>query len=112
MQAEYQETGGVLKVLLDGRLDTDGVHQAELGFSARVASSPLPVIVDLARVSFLASLGVRMFISTGRVRAAKGGKMILFAPTDEVRDIIETMGLDEIIPVTGDEAAALAQALA
>ncbi len=112
MQAEYQETGDVLKVLLDGRLDTDGVHSCELGFSARVASSPLPVIVDLANVSFLASLGVRMFISTARIRAAKGSKMILFAPSDEVRDIIETMGLDEIIPVADDETAALAQALA
>lgn len=110
MHADYQDIAGALKVRLTGRLDTAGVGDIELGFSARVATSPLPVLVDLAGVEFLASLGVRMFISTGRILAAKGGKLILFAATDEVADIIETMGLDEVLPVAADEAAALALA--
>ncbi|KPF62778.1 hypothetical protein IP88_14225 [alpha proteobacterium AAP81b] len=110
MNADYQDVTGALKVALAGRLDTEGVGDVELGFSARVATSAVPVIVDLSAVEFLASLGVRMFIATGRVLAAKGGKLILFAPTEEVLDIIETMGLDEILPVAADEAAALALA--
>jgi anti-anti-sigma regulatory factor len=35
--------------------------------------------------------------------------MVLFGPTPEVAEIIEVMGLGEIIPVVADEGAALAR---
>jgi anti-anti-sigma factor len=109
MKIDHQNLDDVVRIALDGRLDTAGVGQIEMPFSAQVGVSAKPVIVDLSAVSFLASLAVRMFISTGRVLAARGGRMVLFAPTPEVAEIIEVMGLGEIIPVVADEAAALAQ---
>ena len=108
MQIEYTDLGDVTKVALDGRLDTAGVGRIELGFSARAAGGK-PVIVDLSRVSFIASLGVRMFISTARSLSSRGGRMALYAPVADVAEIIDTMGLAEIIPVAADEGSALAQ---
>ncbi|CAN7248631.1 STAS domain-containing protein [Phenylobacterium sp. LjRoot225] len=108
MQIDNQNLDDVVRIALDGRLDTAGVGRIEMPFSAQVGAAAKPVIVDLTAVSFLASLAVRMFISTGRVLAARGGRMVLFGATPEVAEIIEVMGLGEIIPVVADESAALA----
>jgi anti-anti-sigma factor len=109
VQIDHQDIGEVTRIGLDGRLDTAGVGAVELTFGARAAAGGRPVIVDLSRVSFIASLGVRMFIATARSVSAKGGRMVLFAPTAEVAEIIDVMGLGEIVPVAADEEAALAQ---
>jgi anti-anti-sigma factor len=106
------EINGVTKVALDGRLDTAGVGAIETMFTAMIVPAGRPAIVDLADVSFLASLGVRMFISTARSAAAKGGRVVFFAATPAVSEIIDTMGLAEIIDVVGTEAEALALAQA
>jgi anti-anti-sigma factor len=108
MQIDNRDVGEAVCIMLDGRLDTAGVGVIELQFSSQVGTAGKPVIVDLGRVSFLASLGVRMFISTGRTLAARGGRMALFGPSPEVAEIIDVMGLGEVIPVVADESAALA----
>jgi anti-anti-sigma factor len=110
MQASLGEIDGVKRVALDGRLDTAGVGAVELTFTAMIVPARAPVIVDLADVSFLASLGVRMFIGTARSAAAKGGRVIFYNATPAVAEIIDTMGLAEIIDVVGSEAEALALA--
>jgi anti-anti-sigma factor len=108
MQIDNRDLGEAVCIALDGRLDTAGVGVIEFQFSSQVGAAGKPVIVDLGRVSFLASLGVRMFIATGRSLAARGGRMALYGPSPEVAEIIDVMGLGEVIPVVADEAAALA----
>ncbi len=103
---------GITRVVLDGRLDTDGVNAIELSFTATIVPAGRPAIVDLGAVTFLASLGVRMFISTARAAAGRGNTLVLFKATPPVAEIIDTMGLGEIIAIAGteDEAIALAKA--
>jgi anti-anti-sigma factor len=102
------ELDGARRVVLDGRLDTAGVGAIELSFTAMTVSAGKPVVVDLAALSFLASLGVRMFIGTARSMAAKGNRLVFYSATPAVMEIIETMGLAEIIDIAADEAEALA----
>ncbi len=99
-------------VELDGRLDTAGVGAIETAFAAMTAAVGQPAIVDLTRVTFLASLGVRLFISTARAVDRKGHKLVLFGATPAVTEIIETMGLEEIVPVVATQAEARARASA
>ena len=49
-----------------------------------------------------------MLISTARALGAKKAKMVLYGANEAVLDVIETMALDEIVPVTKTEAEALA----
>ncbi len=110
MQIDCSDVDGFQCIRLSGRLDTAGVGNGELGFTAMAATASKPVIVDLGEVSFIASLAVRMFISTARAAARKGGKLVLFGANAAVTEIIETMGLDEIVAVAPDQAGALALA--
>ncbi len=112
MQIKHSDSDGTTLVELDGRLDTAGVGAIETAFAAMTAGAGQPAVVDLARVSFLASLGVRLFISTARAVERKGHRLVLFGATPAVTEIIETMGLEEIVPVVATRAEALARARA
>jgi anti-sigma B factor antagonist len=108
MEMVLSEIGGVRKIALSGRLDSAGVDVIETRFSAAVVPAGAHTLVDLTEVAFLASLGVRMFISTTRALSWKGGKMVLFGANPAVMETIETMGFDDIVPVVTTESEALA----
>ena len=53
---------GITKVSLSGRLDIDGALKIDNEFTA-IAENKKRVLVDLADVTFIASLGIRTLIS-------------------------------------------------
>lgn len=101
--------GPVTCVRLTGRLDAPGADKIGLRFTAAVASQGRPAIVDLSGVSFIASLGLRMLISTARSLALKGGKLVLFGATEMVQGVFDDAAMDQIMPIVSTEAAAIAE---
>ena len=97
---------GALCLALKGRLDTVGVDRIERAFTDAVNTQDRDAAVDLAGVAFLASMGVRLIIATARAQRARGRKLVLFAPQPLVRQTLEMVALDQIIPVLTDRAAA------
>ncbi len=95
------------RVRLNGRMDTQGVDQIELRFSAGAVAGGRSAVVDLAGVSFLASMGIRMFIASARAMQAKGSKLALYGASEAVQSVLDTVALDQIIPITASEEEAL-----
>lgn len=98
----------VAKIALAGRLDVLGVDAVETKFTAMAAPSGKNVIVDMSEVGFVASLGLRMFVSVGRSVVGKGRRMVLFACQPDVAGVFEMAALDTLFTLAPDEAAALA----
>ncbi len=67
-------------IQLDGRLDLQGVMEVELKFTAYAASEKAGVVVDLSQVPFLASIGLRMLLTSAKAVQKRGGKMVLLIP--------------------------------
>jgi anti-anti-sigma factor len=107
MELEISDLEDVTKVSLQGRLDTAGVSQIESRFAAVIVPKGKPAVVDLSGVAFLASLGVRMLISTSRALAGRGAKLAIFGANAAVMEIIEITSLHEIVAVAGTEAEAV-----
>jgi anti-anti-sigma factor len=105
-------TDGIVGVALVGRLDTPGVAQIELRFTATLVPRAARAVVDLSQLEFVGSLGIRMFISVARALSTKRGKLVLYAPQPPVKDVFDTVSLGEIIPVKPDAASALVAARA
>ena len=105
----YGLPGPVTGVRLTGRLDAAGADAIGLRFTAAVATAPRPAVVDLSGVSFVASLGLRLLISTARGLGAKGHKMALFGAQPLVLEVLEDAAIDQIIPLGATEADALAK---
>jgi len=107
MEMRHDNVGEVRRVVLVGRLDTAGVDVVETRFGAAIVPNGKDTIVDLSGVTFLASMGIRMLISTTRALSRKGGRLVMFGAGSGVWDVIETSALTEIIPHAGSENEAL-----
>lgn len=89
---------GITLVELSGRMDVAGALQADPAF-AEIASDNTNVIVDLSKVDFLASLGIRTLVSASKALRAKNGGMVLLTPQPNVEQVLRSSGIDTIIPI-------------
>jgi anti-anti-sigma factor len=99
--------GNRLKIALAGRLDSAAVDRIEARFVGAVAPSGKSLAVDLSQLEFIASLGIRMLVSTARTLSRKGARMVVFAPQEPVREVFMHVALGDIIPIYDSEAEAL-----
>jgi anti-anti-sigma factor len=99
--AEEELPGNIIKVILDGRLDIEGAAAVDLKMNL-IAGSRLAVVMDLQRVSFLASIGLRSLVIPARTIRNRGGKVVLYAPSEMVEKVLKTSGIDTIIPIHHD----------
>lgn len=100
-------TQDVVQIKLTGRLDMAGAVQIDLGFSA-VSGANRGIIVDLADVTFLASIGIRTLVLGAKTVQRRGGKLVLLNPTSDVEQVLEVTGMTDMMPIMHDSAAAIA----
>lgn len=99
--------GGVTNVALRGRFDTQGAEAVDLRFSV-IAGSKSAVLVDLSDVDFLASLGIRVLLSSAKAIQRKGGKLVIVVPEGNVLMVLKTAGMENLIPIFVERDAAMA----
>ena len=102
-----QNDGTYTHVALSGRLDIDGVKAVELEFASVVAGKNQSAIVDITEVSFIASLGMRMLLSTAKNLRTRNCKVVLYNPQPVVQEALETAGFSTVMPIVTDFAEAL-----
>jgi anti-sigma B factor antagonist len=105
--ATEELTGSIIKVTLEGRLDIDGAAVVDSQMNA-IAGSRKAVLVDLQKVSFLGSVGLRALVIPARTIKSRGGKMVLFGPNEMVEKVLKTSGADTLVPVHHELQSALA----
>jgi|HubBroStandDraft_1064217.scaffolds.fasta_scaffold1077234_1 anti-anti-sigma factor len=89
---------GVTVVAIDGRIDILGAQQIDMPMSI-IAGSKRSVVLDLSGVTFLASLGIRSMLVAAKSIASKGGACVMYGPNEDVRGVLETCGIDTIVPI-------------
>jgi anti-anti-sigma factor len=99
--------GGVTNVALRGRFDTQGAESVDLRFSV-IAGSKSAVVVDLSDVDFLASLGIRVLVTSAKAVQRKGGKLVIVAPEGSVLGVLKMAGMESLIPIFPERTAAIA----
>ena len=73
-----------------------------------IAEKKKKVVIDLSRVTFMASLGIRTLIMSCKTLASKGGDMVLLNPQPNVEKVLRTSGVDTVIQIVPDMNAAAA----
>jgi anti-anti-sigma factor len=99
--------GDITRVVLDGRMDIQGAAAVDMQMNV-VAGSSKFLLIDLSRVSFLGSMGLRSLIIPSQAVTRRGGKVALFAPVPMVEEVLKASRVNEIIPVFHDLDAAVA----
>ena len=84
-----ENQAGRIRVQLTGRLDTDTYASCSERLRPLLTPSTRVLVLDLAGVSFLSSMGLRVLMQTTKTMAAHGGKCLLARPQTPVRKVIE-----------------------
>lgn len=96
----------LLKVSLAGRMDIVGTSEIEHQLAAALTARGVSVILDMAEVSYLASIGIRSLIVNARAVTRRGQKLVLAAATPAVAEVLSVSGVDQLIPLYPDVASA------
>ena len=107
MELQFNETEhGIRHLKPIGTLDIMGVNEIETKFTGYCAGEAPQVVVDLSGVGFLASIGIRLLMLTAKAVQSRGGRVVLAAPIEEVRNVLEITGIPNVIPLFPSLAAA------
>jgi anti-anti-sigma factor len=84
------------EVVMAGRLDATQCDAA-LRFLDTVAE---PRVIDLARLEYIASSGLRVFLLTQKRARGSGAGLMLINVSPQIHDIFRYAGFDRIIDMT------------
>ena len=98
--SQFGELG--TKVVLVGKLDISGAEKIDVPL-ATVAGSTGNIVVDMAGVDFIASIGIRHLVMAAKTVARKSGMLVLLDPNPIVTDVLFTSGLQAILPIVRSE---------
>jgi len=93
---------GLTKVSLAGRMDMAGVDEVALRFTSLTAVDRRKVIVDLTRVDFMVSIGIRLILQNARALKLRGGSMVVMGPGELVSQVLDSAGVGNVVPVVPD----------
>jgi anti-anti-sigma factor len=102
-----QLEGGIARVILDGRLDIAGAQEIDLKMNV-IAGSQKAVLIDLQKLSFVGSMGLRTLIVPAQAIRGRGGKVVLFAPNEMVEKVLRASAIETLIPIHHELQSAIA----
>jgi anti-sigma B factor antagonist len=89
-------------VTLAGELDIATVARAEEAIETALAGDVQTLTLDLARLSFVDSSGLRLFIVLDRRAAEQGWTLRLLRPGEQVLTVFQVSGVEDNLPFVED----------
>lgn len=100
MKIESERRGQALVISLDGSLDAMTAEQVQRSISARLDAGHPQIILDLRRVDFMSSSGVRLILETLKKSRGLGGDLSLAGAQPGVHRTLELSGLLRVLKST------------
>lgn len=100
-----REHGRFTVVSPRARLDTSTAPDAQQQLGDLLDRGVHQIVVDFSEVSFVASAGLRVLLSTAKRIRASGGELRVCCLNETVREVFDISGFSELLPVfpsTGD----------
>jgi anti-anti-sigma factor len=97
----------VLTLTLNGRLDADGTDSFAGLLAAAIDRGERRIIVDLAAVDYVSSVGLRALMLAAKRLVPLGGRLVLCAPQFQIRQLLDVAGFTSMFSIAAsrDEAA-------
>ena len=98
----HEKDNGVCSVCPVGSVDTDTYQKLEESLENVKARPFRAVILDLQRVSYISSIGLRVIMWAERALTAEGKRFVLIGLVPAVRKVFDTMKLLPLYSVFSD----------
>jgi len=103
MQIAIDDAGSTATIRMVGRLDISGAEIVALPL-ATLSGSKSSLFIDMAGVTFVASIGLRHLVSAAKAVGRRGGRLVLRNPSPAVAEVITTSGLTDLLLIERDDA--------
>jgi anti-anti-sigma factor len=110
MEFAEEPAGEVTIVRLAGRFDSSAAPTAEESFTRLLGAGPPRLALDLSRLDYISSAGLRVLLVVAKKVQQAKGKLVLFGLLSNVREVFAVSGFDRILAIEADAAAAVAAA--
>jgi anti-sigma B factor antagonist len=109
-EVTVEQRGGTVHVALVGELDISTAARLEDELARQEAERPSLIVLDLQRLTFMDSTGLRLLISAD-TRAREEGRSLAIVPGNEmVQRVMRLTRLDERLNIVEDPTALAAEA--
>ena len=106
--AHEQLDNSILRISLAGRMDNIGSQEIGPRLTELTSAPSNAVVIDLSRVVFLASVGIRVLLIAAKGLRIRGGRMVLVNTDAHIARVLELSGVNLTIGVFRDLPAACA----
>ena len=97
MTIDKTQSGGKAVLHLAGRMDAQNAAQFERECESCIAEGHTSLVIDLASLTYVSSMGLRSFVAIAKKLKDKGGALRLCRLTGLVRQVFEITRLDHVL---------------
>jgi anti-anti-sigma factor len=98
---------GYFELPLEGRLDASQASRVETELDSAIRNGATEVRINLAKVVFVSSAGIRVLLKTYQILKKLGGSFGVLQPSESVRNVLALSGLLDMLQVAPQPAEAV-----
>ena len=104
LDVRTEDRNGLVHLALVGELDLSTVAKVQEALRRIEASSPATVVVDLSKLTFLDSTGLRCIVTADERAREEGRRMVVVRGPDAVQRVFAITRLEERLEMVDDAA--------
>ena len=104
LELDTEDRDGLVKIALRGELDLSTVSKVEDELESVEAKQPAVLVLDLSRLSFLDSTGLRCLVTADQRAREAGRRLVLVRGPDAVQRVFAITRLEERLEMVDDAA--------
>ena len=93
MNTDIQEIDGKIVATLEGELDTAAALEVEKALEPLYESNGRDIVIDCAKLDYIASSGLRILLGILKSAKASGSKVTLRDMNDDIKNVSKMTGL-------------------
>jgi anti-anti-sigma factor len=110
MTVTVENADGIQVVALEGRLDSMNASSVEGELNGLVTAEHNRVVVDMAKLDYISSAGLRVILVMAKQVKQVSGKLVLCGMQSHIREVFEISGFLSILTVVETRGEALSSA--
>jgi anti-sigma B factor antagonist len=106
---ESNQVGEKVVLSVAGRMDAENAPEFETACQSWIDQGVTGLVVDVGDLDYVSSMGLRSFMSIGKILQSKGGKLQICRQRGLVKQVFEITRLNSVFPPHESVEAALAE---
>jgi stage II sporulation protein AA (anti-sigma F factor antagonist) len=88
----------------EGRIDSTAAPTLQTQLLMMIGAGPRGLILDMARIGYVSSAGLRVLLIASKALNERGGRLILCAVAPEIQRVFDISGFSDLLSIVGTRA--------